>query len=168
MRGQTSQALTIPQQQGFMMCHFPGFSFTQSPNQGVWRGELQPQEGGTVYRVRLIYCLRDRPRVHVIAPTLVSGAPHLYPGGELCLYYPSDGTWHSQRPLATTIVPMTAEWLLFYEWWLESGTWWGPEAPHTPQAVENHLHRLTNGSGYWKQKPKLRHIPPSARRAKKE
>ena len=29
-----------------------------------------------------------------------------------------------------TIVPWTAEWIVFYELWKITGEWLGPEAPH--------------------------------------
>lgn len=112
---------------------FPQFRYTWSRGEGVWVGTLQPQAEGTIYHLRIVYKPGDRPRVTVTRPKICSGAPHLYPGGELCLYYPKDRTWHSGLYIADIIVPITAEWLLFYELWIESGKWWGPEAPHTPR-----------------------------------
>lgn len=49
--------------------------------------------------------------------------PHVYPGDELCLYYPSQ--WRSDLLLAVTVLPWTAEWLLHYEIWLATGKWTG-------------------------------------------
>lgn len=112
---------------------FPQFRYTWEHGQGIWTGTLQPQSEGVVYHVRIVYKITDRPRVTVACPKIRAGAPHLYPGGELCLYYPKDRTWHSGLYIADTIVPIAAEWLLFYELWLESGKWWGPEAPHAPR-----------------------------------
>lgn len=56
--------------------------------------------------------------------------PHIYPGNELCLYYP--GEWHDDMLLATTVIPWTAEWLMHYELWLVTGHWSG--GGHTPRA----------------------------------
>lgn len=42
-------------------------------------------------------------------------APHLYPDGSLCLFYPRAREWNNQMWLARTTVPWTAEWLFHYE-----------------------------------------------------
>jgi hypothetical protein len=33
--------------------------------------------------------------------------------------------------ISETIVPWAALWLAFYEIWLDTDHWYGPEAPHT-------------------------------------
>lgn len=38
--------------------------------------------------------------------------------------------------IAETIVPWTALWLLYYELWLETDEWLGPEAPHQAKKQE--------------------------------
>jgi hypothetical protein len=126
-------ALTTAQHNARIRQLFPQFQYAWERGTGIWSGTLQPQEEGAVYHVRIAYKVTDRPRVKVTSPAIRQDAKHLYPGGELCLYYPKDRTWHSGLHIAETIIPMTAEWLLFYELWLESGKWWGPEAPHSPQ-----------------------------------
>jgi hypothetical protein len=77
---------------------------------------LRPSPASRTYTVRLIY-RHGRPRVTVTDPPLAlrPGAktlPHVYPGDELCLYYP--GQWNNML-LATTILPWTTEWLMHYE-----------------------------------------------------
>jgi hypothetical protein len=47
------------------------------------------------------------------------------------LYYPKDNSYDGRTFIADTIIPWTAEWLYFYEKWLEDGIWWGHEAPHS-------------------------------------
>lgn len=76
------------------------------------------------------------PTVRVERPKLKPGAPHLYPDGRLCLYYPPDRRWHSGYLLADTILPWTASWLYFYELWLDTDEWLGPSAPHDPDSDE--------------------------------
>jgi len=49
--------------------------------------------------------------------------PHVYPGDQLCLYYP--GEWRHDMLLVATVLPWTAEWLIHYEVWLVTGQWTG-------------------------------------------
>lgn len=99
---------------------------------GIWRGELQPREMSPVYTVRISYRpgVGMTPKVKVLTPEIAKNAPHTYPGGHLCLYWPKDMNWTERMFLADTIVPWTAEWLAFYELWEETGKWLGPESPH--------------------------------------
>jgi hypothetical protein len=66
----------------------------------------------------------------VISPAIQSSAQHRFRDGSLCLYYPKDGSWHDRLYIAATIIPWTAEWLFYYEYWMKFGNWLGPEAPH--------------------------------------
>ena len=38
--------------------------------------------------------------------------------------------WNVDKLIAKDIVPWTAAWIYFYEYWLRTGEWVGPEAPH--------------------------------------
>lgn len=92
------------------------------------RVPIQPSPASQTYSARIQYRHRANPRVHIVEPTLAlhpdsSHLPHVYPGNELCLFYP--GEWQHQMLLATTILPWTAEWLLHYEIWLATGEWTG-------------------------------------------
>jgi len=109
---------------------FPSFTYRRMGGPLTWRGPLQPRERSPLYDVRIARRNPRPPQVTVVRPALDPRAPHRYPNGSLCLYYPKDQSWHPSRYIAETIVPWTAEWLLFYELWQETGTWWGPEAPH--------------------------------------
>jgi hypothetical protein len=110
----------------------------------VRRGELeciapiQPSPASQTYTVRLRYRHGRQPRVTVITPQLTRhpdlyALPHVYPGDELCLYYP--GEWRHNMLLATTILPWAAEWLLHYELWLITGSWsgGGHTGPNSPE-----------------------------------
>jgi hypothetical protein len=48
----------------------------------------------------------------------------------LCLFDPRERSWSNRDNLHETIIPWTAEWLVYYELFLISGVWHGPEAPH--------------------------------------
>lgn len=119
-------------QQSAMHEKFPGFRFRGQGGLGIWKGELQPRELSPVYTVRIAYRpgVRSWPKVRVLSPTLSKNAPHVYRSGDLCLFWPKDGNWSEEMFLADTIVPWTAEWLMFYELWEETGEWLGPESPH--------------------------------------
>jgi hypothetical protein len=89
---------------------------------------IQPSPASQTYTVRLRHRNGRRPQVTVTNPKLAlhpdaQALPHVYPGDELCLYYP--GQWKHDMLLATTILPWTAEWLMHYEIWLITGRWTG-------------------------------------------
>jgi hypothetical protein len=41
--------------------------------------------------------------------------------------------WEADSKIAETIIPWTAAWLHFYELYLETGVWRGPQARHGSQ-----------------------------------
>jgi hypothetical protein len=92
---------------------------------------MQPTDKSSEYLVKIIYRLYEIPQVSVLKPKLHPEAPHIYrASGALCLYYPEDGSWNSRKLLGNTIFLWTAEWLYYYELWLATGQWLGPEVPH--------------------------------------
>jgi len=89
---------------------------------------IQPSPASQVYAVRFRQRHGQQPQVTVIQPRLkvhpdATSLPHVYPGDELCLFYP--GQWRADTLLSTTILPWTAEWLMHYELWLVTGHWTG-------------------------------------------
>lgn len=113
---------------------FPDFQYRREGNIPSWVGELTPFEGGTRYVVRIEYRFANRdskrPHVWVVSPNLVHDPPHIFPDRSLCLYFAKDQTWTPQKSIAQVIVPLTCAWLGFYEIWLSTSVWYGPEAPH--------------------------------------
>lgn len=99
---------------------------------GEWILWLQPDRTSPLYRLRLHYRRGHPPLVWLEEPALERDAPHVNDrrSGELCLYFPGDGTWQSSMLLAEVIVPLAAMWLHDYELWQATGIWYGPEAPH--------------------------------------
>jgi len=93
-----------------------------------WTVQLQPTPMSLTYTVRIEYAAGCSPQVVVLDPQLEVPAdgslPHVYPGGELCLYYGDEFDGHVDL-LAHTIVPWTSEWLYFYEAWVTTGEWHG-------------------------------------------
>jgi hypothetical protein len=109
---------------------FPQFTFKATKN--AWYGHLRPNEDSPTYHMKLEYKPSRAPKIWVLSPEVHSKAPHRYRDNSLCLYYPLYGEWHSGLFLAETIVPWAAEWLFYYEVWLQDpkGRWFGPEASH--------------------------------------
>lgn len=107
---------------------FPQFVCTSGHGSVVWRGSLQPTQLASVYDVEVCYKLKDVPKVRVLRPILRPNAPHLYADGTLCLFWPQEWLWRSDRIIAETIIPWTALWLAYYELWLDTGQWLGPSS----------------------------------------
>ena len=87
----------------------------------------------------------DYVTVHVVDPLvgaeMLTGEkllPHIYWNERnpawpaLCLWDPSEIFWTPEMSIATTIIPWTSEWLLFFEYWQISGEFLGP-GRHPPR-----------------------------------
>ncbi|WP_416044592.1 hypothetical protein ACMXKO_10175 [Clostridium tyrobutyricum] len=117
---------------------FHGFKFYRNNDEEYWLGKLTPTEKSNTYTVKINYLYKKVPKVYVIEPQILRNSPHIYPDKSLCLYYPKDFSFDKKTSLiADTIIPWTAEWLYFYEIWMETGIWWGNEAPHTVSNLAN-------------------------------
>lgn len=117
---------------------FPSFEFYRNNGEEYWLGQLTPTENSKTYTVKINYLYKKASRVYVIEPHILKHSPHIYPDKSLCLYYPKDFSFDKRISLiANTIIPWTAEWLYFYEIWIETGVWWGSEAPHPVSNLEN-------------------------------
>ena len=109
---------------------FPSFNYHRENNQIFWIGTLQPTEISPTYKIKIIYRYKKSPKAFVIEPSILNN-PHLYPNDQsICIHYPKDSSWTYSSIIAETIVPWIAEWLLCYEFWLDTGIWPGEEAPH--------------------------------------
>jgi len=111
---------------------FPQF---KSRGNGVWIGTLQPTPESTIYKIRVVDRAPKFPRVYVLEPKLIEGAPHVYSDGSLCLFYPKDFSWNKKSLIAETIIPWTSLWLYFYEIWLKTGYWYGNSVKHKPKLI---------------------------------
>lgn len=100
-----------------------------------FRFHLVPSEFGRSYECEL-RMRRDAtaPEVHVLEPDLDALAqgrrpPHVYASRPndvaLCLWLPKPREWVSRMSLKDTYIPWTAQWLAYFEFWLESGVWDG-------------------------------------------
>jgi len=96
----------------------------------VWRGKLRPTEVSPDYEVEVQWRPQRNPRILVITPPLKPDAPHTYGDGSLCLHFRGDRSWTASSLVATYVVPWTAEYLYWYEIWLETSKWYGAERAH--------------------------------------
>ncbi len=110
-----------------MLAKFPQFK-SERKNYGYdFIGILNPR--GTEYQVKIEYRKRINPNVFVIRPVIIPNK-HMYKDGSLCIYKRSEMNWTEDKLISKYIVPLTAMWLHFYEIFLITGKWLGPEAPH--------------------------------------
>lgn len=109
---------------------FPGFHWRRTRFGMTWTGQLAPTIDSPAYRIRITHNAGRAPRVSVLSPRIDPAAMHLYRDGSLCLYWPEEWSWSSQRSLAKSIVPWAALWLYYYEIWCLVGEWLGPSSPH--------------------------------------
>jgi hypothetical protein len=132
---------------------FPDFRLTADADWiGVWEGPLRP--ASKTYTIRIVYFRRrffdgwylsnHYVTIHVVDPLIGtmmrdgSDLPHIYWNDRapewpaLCLWDPDEMFWDPEMPIATTIIPWTSEWLLFFEYWQISGEFLGP-GRHPPR-----------------------------------
>lgn len=94
-------------------------------------GDLHVKPELPIYTVSITYRGSSSPLVRVLEPELVADAKHIYKESKtLCLYHPENFHWTKEKLIALNIVSWTAAWIYFYEGWLQSGVWYGPEAHH--------------------------------------
>ena len=114
-----------------MKSMFPQFIANQNGKKLYFVGKLKVHKDLPEYKVKVEYRGASRPYVSVISPRLEDDAPHIYPQSRhLCLYRPDKYKWTASKLVAQDIIPWTAAWIYFYEYWLRTGSWLGPEAPH--------------------------------------
>lgn len=140
--------------------NFPGFRRLSALHGcGVWLGQLRPLAQTYDIRVEMAAGCADLDLIYpwragsvrvlggMVRPAPDgSPVPHLYgawndpQGANLCLYYPPDETMALGHQVAQQLLPWAYEWLHYYEMWVVTGVWSGPEAPHrvgeTPPAAD--------------------------------
>lgn len=95
---------------------------------------IAPTPMSRSYRCLLKVPRSGFPEMIVLEPELqlLAGGrliPHVYPhkgkGTKLCLWLPRASEWNSSMRFDETYLPWTAEWLDYFEEWLETDTWAG-------------------------------------------
>lgn len=121
-----------------MRSRYPNFrAKRKSESEIEFIGNLQAKPELPVYTVSITYRGSSSPIVKIVSPELVSDPPHFYKGSKsLCLYHPENFKWAKEKLIANEIVAWTAAWIYFYEVWLQTGIWYGPEASHNTAKTE--------------------------------
>ena len=99
-------------------------------------GKVRPSALCQQYTVQVRYKDGQQPKISVLDPPLErqpdgTEIPHMYAQRRLCTFHPGYGDWTRAKFLADTVIPWISEWLLFYEFWLATGEWYGGGV-HTP------------------------------------
>jgi len=138
---------SVDEQDAEIRRFFPEFRLTAHGDWvGVWEGPVKP--ASKTYTIRIVYFRRrffdgwhlsnGYVTVHVVDPligvTMRDGddLPHVYWNDRapdwprLCLWDPKEMYWDPEMSIATTIIPWTSEWLLFFEYWQITGEFCGP------------------------------------------
>lgn len=114
-----------------MKSYYPQFKATKKGKEIEFVGELTVKPEFPIYTVSITYRGDLKPLVRIIKPELVEKPVHFYQDSKsLCLYHPKDYNWSGGKLIAKDIVSWTAGWIYFYEVWLETGKWLGPEVEH--------------------------------------
>lgn len=111
--------------------YFPFLRCTLRGKNLTCHGNITPSEGCDTYKIKVEYQEGRAPRVYITDPYIEPDPEyHIYKAGHLCLYDHRESPWSTKMMLHETIIPWTAEWLVFYELWKITGEWIGPEALH--------------------------------------
>lgn len=123
---------------GAMKSKYPQFNTKNLTNETVkFIGEIMVKPELPIYTVCIEYRGKLSPKVSVLNPKLVDKPPHYYKNTEcLCLYHPDNFKWNSEKILAKEILSWTIAWLFFYEAWLQTGVWLGPESHHSLETIK--------------------------------
>jgi hypothetical protein len=118
---------SLPDQAFALHAQFPNATVKLKPTLLDWTDTIQPTAISRSYTVRITYDRRRYPKVRILAPTLESrpgeSLPHVWSDGSLCLHVEED--WTPDMLIVNTTVPWTSEWLIHYEIWKGTGTWYG-------------------------------------------
>lgn len=94
-------------------------------------GSIIPSEGCDPYELKISYKRGSVPAVFITNPAIEPKTEyHMYKEGNLCLYDWREMPWRASMKMHQTIIPWTAEWLVFYELWRLTGEWLGAESAH--------------------------------------
>jgi hypothetical protein len=115
---------------GRMSTKHPQLKLSLRRNTAIWQGSWCPSDLSDTYLIRVTYRLRSRPVIAVLSPALglAKGKiklPHTYADGQLDICVHESDEWNSKLLIADTIMPWVSQWLRFYEYWEQTGSWEG-------------------------------------------
>ena len=113
-----------------MSAKHPQLKLSLKGQTATWQGDWCPSELSETYQIRVRYTHCRRPIISILKPTLKIAKgkdklPHTYLDGQLdiCIHEPEE--WNSRLFVADTIMPWVSQWLRFYEYWEQTGSWEG-------------------------------------------
>ncbi len=112
---------------------YPQFKHKIEGDYIIFTGVIKVKPEFPEYTVSIQYRNNLSPVIHIINPPLVENPPHVYSENKLCLYHPDNFKWKKEKLIANEIIEWTSAWIYFYEVWLETGIWYGPEAQHNTE-----------------------------------
>lgn len=126
---------------GAMRKYYPQFKVIKRSNTDIeFIGKLIVKPELPVYKISINYRGNLKPLVKVLEPELVADPPHIYKQSRvLCLYHPDNYKWTRDKLVANEIVSWTSAWIYFYEVWLQTNKWYGPEAHHDLNTIKNNI-----------------------------
>lgn len=110
---------------------YKNFSVTGSRGKFIIEGFLRPTEASPDYHIRISVCQDRKPKITVLSPAINPKSKHLYNDGSLCVYKPDAISTSTPFFYRDFLIPWIALWLFFYEKWLITRIWFGPEYIHT-------------------------------------
>lgn len=128
MGGWKTNRRTLAEQVGALKSYAPPGQIKLAKGGVTWIGVLQPTPLSRAFTVKVYYRLgAARAEITILEPALESPSgvpiPHTFKGNHPCVHFPPE--WHSGMLLASTVIPWTSLWLLFYEAWLATDEWLG-------------------------------------------
>lgn len=120
-------------QTGAMKSKFPQFKSKIKDDSILFVGDLLIKPEHPIYTVSVEYKGNSRPTVRIISPALVEDPPHTFSDKSLCLYHSKNFNWNRNKLIAKEIMQWTIAWIYFYEYWLQTGKWVGPEVSHNTE-----------------------------------
>jgi hypothetical protein len=126
----TAKPLSMAAQIIRMASKHPHLKLRLKRQKATWQGDWCPSELSDTYQIRITYTHRRRPVISILSPTLKVAKgkdklPHTYSDGQfdICVHEPEE--WNSRLFVADTIMPWVSQWLRFYEYWEQTGSWEG-------------------------------------------
>jgi hypothetical protein len=122
-----------------MKSKYPYFKYKQNGDNDIaFIGDLFIKPELPIYTVSVHYRGSLSPIVKILNPPLVQNPPHYYyKTNTICLYHPDNYKWRKGNLIAANIMSWTIAWIYFYEYWLQTGNWVGPEVLHNLDKKEN-------------------------------
>ncbi len=106
---------------------FPHGSTRLTASRLTWHADVRPLPACAMYSLELTAERTRPPSIRVTAPGLLPDAdgclPHVYDDGSLCVS--QFGDFRLGMLFVDTVVPWALEWLVYYELWLTTDTWFG-------------------------------------------